>query len=115
MCGVCCGHREAEEQACVMGQGPPKWMPEMRLENRWVHAQLLEFARGAAIDAEVVCSVQTHMSLHYMGGVTHEAVRTASPYIHMCNLQYDATHVRISLLICAFMQVGSSQIRRSTS
>ena len=49
----------------------------MRLENRRVHAQLLELARGAAIEAEVVRSVQTHMSLQCMGGVTHVAVRTA--------------------------------------
>ena len=53
-------------------------MPEMRLENRRVHAQLLELARGAAIEAEVVRSVHTHMSLQCMGGVTHVAVRTAS-------------------------------------
>ena len=30
----------------------------MRLEFRWVHAQLLELARGAAIEAEVVYSMQ---------------------------------------------------------
>ena len=87
----------------------------MRLESRRVHAQLLELARGAAIEAEVVCSVQTHMSLQCMGGVTHVAVRTASPYIHFCTVHYDTAPVRTTFSIRTFMQVGFGQVGRSTS